>query len=277
MSKGYNKKVILFYPGASGNFLASFLVVDSIRLPAFRVDHRQELEPGVVVASGGGSVIDKRLQDFDSLSALASIKNFIEHGNKQVILSHYQGVSSLRNYTNCWIKKIYPETNILGWIKNVHFKKQEIEIIDYSQAGLSTRVDQCLFFIQGWYEIFKADTDRPKDMTIDFGRIYDINYLTELFEDANGFKPDKVKIQWAQKYLDLQFPRIDYVASSSMSEIIDHIKPKDFFDLAAVLFIYENYYNTVDKNRNWSIDQLPNNIEDALNFLLDNQKNYTIF
>lgn len=277
MPRGYNKKVILFYPGASGNFLASFLVVDSIRLPGFRVDHRQDIEPGVAVASGGSSTVDKRLQDFDSPAALSSIKHMIESGTKQVILSHYQGVSNLKQYTDCWIKKVYPVTNMIGWIKNIHFKKQEMELVDYTQASLSTRVDQCIFFIQGWYNIVKNDIDLPMDFVIDFGSIYDTKYLIELFEDANGFKPDNVKIQWAQEYISQQFPSMDYIVSSSMTDIVKHVKPKDFFDLAAVLFMYENYHNTVDRNRNWSIDQLPNNIEDALNFLLDNQTNYTIF
>ena len=84
-------------------------------------------------------------------------------------------------------------------------------------------------------------------------------------------------MQWAQQYIDQQFSLIDYIDSPSMTDIATHVQPQDFFDLAAVLFMYENYHNTVDRNRNWSIDHLPNDVNDALHFLLDNQKNYTIF
>lgn len=277
MSNGYDKKVLLFYPGASGNFLASFLVVDAARLPSFRVDYKQAHDPGVVVASGGGSSVDGRLQDFESPSALASIRHQIEHGNKQVILSHYQRVSDLREYTDCWIRKIYPKTNLIGWIKNVHFKKQELEFVDYAQVCMSTRVDQTVMFIRGWVDVFKADTDIPNDLVIDFGNLYNIDYLATLFEQANGFAPDTTKINWAKKYIEQQFEPMDYINSASMTEIAEHVRPQDFFDLAAILFMYENYHNTVDRNRNWSIDELPNNVDDALKFLLDNQKNYTIF
>jgi hypothetical protein len=142
---------------------------------------------------------------------------------------------------------------------------------------MSTKVDQSVLLIRGWIEMFKADTDIPDDLVIDFGHLYNIDYLSELFAQANGFVPDAVKLNWARKYTEQQFAPIQYVNSASMTDIAKQVCPVDFFDLAAVLFMYENYHNTVDQNRTWSIDDLPNNVDQALKFLLDNQKNYTIF
>ena len=62
-----------------------------------------------------------------------------------------------------------------------------------------------------------------------------------------------------------------------MVDIVNFIKPADLYDLAILLFIYEKNHNTVDQNRNWTIDDLPTDINHAIDFLVTNSKNYVIF
>lgn len=244
----------------------------------FRVDWKQDLNGSVVMASGGKGRIDTRLTEFKSPEALASLRRLILDDNRQVVISHYLQISQIAEYSDCcWIRKIRPLTNVFGWIKNVHFKKQQLESVDYGEASMATRVDQALMFISDWYTLYKLDVDLPDDMLIDFGMLYDVEYLANLFEEANGFKAPPEKLEWASTYIQQQFDPIEDTASLDFDEILDLVKPKDFFDLAIALFIYENNHNTLDRNRNWTIDGLPDDLTDAVEFVRHNQKNYTIF
>ena len=277
MPKGYSKKVIMFPAGASGNFLATFLLVNSNLLPqpTFRVDWNQPISSSVVMASGTTNQVDYRLAGIDKNAVLQNIRTLIEEDDRQIILSHYLGISNIIDYADqCWIRKIYPTTNVFGWIKNIEFKKQQLEYVDYSQTSMSSRIDQALMIISKWYEIYKTDTDLPNGFLIDFGRLYNIEYLAELFEDANGIEMPNEKKVWAQEYIDQQFPALEDSNSLKFNEILELINPKDFFDLAVVLFIYEKNHDTFDTGRNWTIDNLPDNLQEAVEFLKNNQYNY---
>lgn len=279
-SGGYRRKVILFPAGASGNFLANFLLVDHQYLPRaqFRIDYLQPGHKAIMVGSGGQSVVDSRQNDFKSPRTLMNIMQLIDQAACQIVISHYAAVSDLRQYQHqVWLRKIYPFTNVIGWIKNLHFKKQQLESVDYSQMSLSERVDQCQLFLQGWYNIRQQDQDIPEDLVLDFGSLYNLDYLAALFQEANGFSAPDSKLEWAQMYIDQQFDPIEDMSEQDLGTIVSTIQPKDFFDLAAALFVYEKNHNTVDQNRRWSIDDLPNDFDAAIDFLLRNQKNYTIF
>lgn len=280
MSQGYSKKVILYAAGTSGNFLGNFLVVNSVNLPSprFRVDWKQPSSSSLVMAFGSESSIDYRLVDYDTPETLNNIKNLINNDNRQVIISHYSKVSALEEFLDyCWIKKIYPKSNVFGWIKNAYYKKTTLEFVDYTRGPWSYKVDQAIMHLNTWYSKHKLDTDLPDHMLIDFGNLYNIDYLAELFEQANGIPPEKAKIKWAQEYIDQQLPPINDSNSLDLTEIFKKINPADFFDVAIALFIYERNHKTLDQNRLWSIDDLPNNLNDAVDFLKKNQKNYTIF
>jgi len=272
----YKHQVILFHAGASGNFLANFLVVDKKLLkPQFRIDWQQSNTNITFV--GNSSSVDRRTVFFDK-TVLDKIRNILEQGTHQIILSHYLAVSQLRDIKkDVWLRKIYPKTNIFGLIKNINFKKQNLEFTDYSGADFRTRVDQAFMVIDDHYQMIQEDQDFPDDLTIDFGLLYNIQYLTDLFESIHGFSPDQLKIDWAQTYISQQFDTVSDCDYKDMQQIIDHVNPKDFFDVALVLFIYEKNHNTIDQNRLWTIDHLPDNINDALAFFITNSVKYTIF
>jgi len=272
----YKHQVILFHPGSGGNFLANFLIVDKNLLrPQFRIDWSQTNSNIVFV--GNISAVDRRTVFFDH-TLLDSICEILKQGTHQIILSHYLAVDQLRNVgQDIWVKKIYPKTNIFGLIKNIHFKKESLEFIDYSAADFKTRVDQAFIIIDNNYQKISQDTECPDDLTIDFGLLYNIEYLVDLFQSVHGFPPDKIKIDWAKTYIDQQFAICNDCDCTDMQQIIDYIQPKDFFDVAVVLFIYEKNHNTIDQNRLWTIDNLPNDINDALEYLVTNSKKYTIF
>ena len=272
----YKHKVILFHAGAGGNFLANFLVVDKNLLnPQFRIDWQQSNNNIIFVGNSAG--VDRRIVFFDK-TALDKIYNILEHNSPQILLSHYIEVSQLRNVKeDVWVRKIYPKTNIFGLIKNINFKKQILEFTDYSGADFRTQVDQAFIIIDDNYQMIQQDQDCPDDLTIDFGLLYNIQYLVELFKSVHGFLPDNLKIDWAQTYINQQFATCSDCEYKDMQQIIDHVNPKDFFDVALVLFIYEKNHKTVNQNRLWTIDHLPDNVNDALTFFITNSTKYTIF
>jgi hypothetical protein len=274
----YKHQVILFHAGASGNFLANFLIVDKNLLePQFRIDWQQQHNTNIYFV-GNSSSVDRRIVFFDDNVVLDKIYNILEQSTYQIVISHYLSVSRLRNIKeDVWTRKIYPKTNIFGLIKNIHFKKQSLESIDYSGADFRTQVDQAFLIIDDQYQTIKQDQDCPDDLTIDFGLLYNVQYLVDLFESVHGFAPDQLKIDWAQTYIAQQFATYNDCDYKDIQQIIDHVQPKDFFDVALVLFLYEKNHNTVDRNRLWTIDHLPDNINDALEFFKINSTKYTIF
>jgi PDZ domain-containing secreted protein len=131
--------------------------------------------------------------------------------------------------------------------------------------------------MKDFYFMIKADTDCPEHSTIDFGKITDLNYLSELYIDANGIAPTDEKIDLAQAYINLQHTSIDDYNYLNMEEIAKVVRPQDLYDIAILLFMYEKNHNTIDQNRLWSIDNLPTDIDYAVEFLIKNSKNYSIF
>jgi hypothetical protein len=85
------------------------------------------------------------------------------------------------------------------------------------------------------------------------------------------------RIKFAEEYISKQFLPMSDCDSKSMEKIIKHVNPQDSFDIATVLFIYEKNHNTIDSNRMWTIDDLPNTVSDCIKFLISNKQNYLIF
>ena len=258
----YQKKIILFPAGASGHFLAAFLTVGKLFVkPQYRIDVGQTVTSAIFVPSD-----------------LKKIKNEITNGAHQTVLSHYNDVSHLSDFKNQhWIRKIYPHTNTFGWLKNVFYKKQQVEFVDFTQAEMLVQLDAMIENMKEFYFMLKNETDCPADLTVDFGKITDLNYLTDLHIDANGHCPDEEKIEMAKKYIELQGRPIDNCDSLSMEELADKIAPRDLYDLAILLFMYEKNHNTVDQNRLWTINHIPVDVDQAVEFLVKNSKNYSIF
>jgi hypothetical protein len=274
----YTKKVILFPAGASGHFLSAFLSHDEIidTLPNFRLDLGQTLSSALFVS--GEPVPNGRFDDFESHRCLTNIKNCIVEGEHQTILSHYLKISELREFENTvWIRKIVPITNLFGWIKNIVYKKKYIEQIDCRQQAFAQQVDGCFMDLITWTEINRTDQDRPDDLIIDFGKMYDINYLVQLYESANGHSPDHLRIQFAEEYIRKQYASLHDSDATKMIDIIQHVDPQDPFDIALVLFLFERNHMTIDCNRQWTINDMPNTVTEAVDFLLNNANNYLIF
>jgi hypothetical protein len=255
------KKVILFHPGASGHFLSEFLANDDgILKPQFRLDFMQQSNSAVFA------------------SDLPTLRNLIVNGSRDTILSHQMHIDELADLTdNLWIKKIYPCSNLFGLIKNIVFKKQQVEIVDWSSSHYLQQFDGYFENISNWYPRLLQEPYPDLDQLIDFGRLYEIDYLTAVYESYHGKSPNLNKISFAQDYIKKQFLPINDTASTDINKIIQQVNPSSLFDLAVVLFIYEKNYNTVDQNRMWTIDNLPGDLDSALSFLIGNAKNYTIF
>lgn len=271
MLKEYNKKIILFPAGTSGNFLASFLTTTDVQLsPNFRIDWNQ--------ANKAIDFIGPRKFDrYNESAYLESVNQWVQQEKGHTMISHYLGISNLLKYNDiCWIRKIVSGKHILSHCKNVFYKKQELEFVSY-QTTMPVLVDGMMMNIGDFYNQHKLDYDRPDGYLIEFSKLQNIEYLIELYTEVNQAPPSLQQINWAEEYISKQFCLYEYPTSTVMSDIVSLIKPKDTFDVAAVLFTYENNWNTVDQNRLWSIDDLPNSVEDAVQFLLSNERNYTFF
>jgi hypothetical protein len=262
LSSNYRKKIILFPAGASGHFLATFLSLDATKmLPNARIDLGQTLPLSIFI-------------DND----LNKIKHAIEHDTNQTILSHFLNISQLSEFQNThWIRKIHPHTNFFGFCKNVYYKKQQTEFVDWEQAGFIQRFDAMFENLYRCYFDTRNDPDCPSEVTIDFGKLNDIELLKKIFYEVNQIVPSDKKLDFAEQYINNQYATINDCDFLDINDIINHIQPKDLYDLVILLFIYEKNHKTIDKNRIWTIDNMPRNINDALKFLVENSKNYTIF
>ena len=273
-------RIISYMTGCSGNFLSDFLITNAVtRHPQFRIDTKQNavVAPQCVMLHAGCSSQDRRIVEFNSDELILQKLDEILKTDVASIITHYPYVSKLKDRApvGSWVKKIYPETNVFGAIKNLVFKKQEADYTSYQYVDeLYFKVDHVFNAIAEYYNIITTDTDINE--IIDFGKLYDIEFLIELYFSVNGVYPDKAKIEFAEKYIALQFPRLDDSSSKDFAEIVKTVNPQDYFDIAVCLFIYERNHNTIDKNRLWLIDDLPNTIAESLEFLQNNCKNYRI-
>lgn len=273
MSSGYNKKVILFQVGASGHFLAEFLTTEDITvLPNQRIDHRQRLSSVFVDETSA----EHQFKGGCSADCITAIKHAITNGDRRIILSHCDTVSEFRSFTDrVWIKKILPNTNFFGWIKNAVYKTHDVDQV--MKKNIAQQIDFFFTNLKHWFEINRTDQDRPIDMTIDFGKLYDIQYLTDLYRSANGCDPSESRIEFAEQYVSKQFAQMDDCQATDMMDIIKHVNPRDSFGIATVLFMYEKNHNSIDQNRQWTLNDLPDSISQCIEFLIANSQNYLIF
>jgi hypothetical protein len=121
------------------------------------------------------------------------------------------------------------------------------------------------------------ETQSKTNVIIDFGKMYDINYLVQLYESANGHAPDHLRIQFAEEYIRKQYAPLHDSDATKIIDIIQHVDPQDPFDIALLLFLFERNHMTIDRNRQWTIDDMPNTVTESVDFLLDNSNNYSIF
>jgi hypothetical protein len=273
LSSGYNKKVILFQVGASGHFLAEFLNTGDITvLPNQRIDRRQRLSSVFVDETSA----EYQFKGGCSADCINSIKSAISNQDQRIILSHCDAVSEFQPFTNlAWIKKIVPNTNFFGWIKNAVYKTQDIDRV--IKKNMAQQIDFYFTNMKHWYNIDRADQDRPSDMTIDFGKLYDIQHLIDLYRSANGCEPDHTRIDFAEQYVSKQFAPIDDCESTDIRDIIEHVTPRNSFDMATVLFMYEKNHDSIDQNRQWTLEDFPDSIPQCIEFLTANSQNYSIF
>ena len=162
---------------------------------------------------------------------------------------------------------IWPHSNKFGWIKTNLYK-------GFFKNQNNHKIDDFIYF----YNIIKYVDRRfshivvnSKD-TVDYGDLYNISFLKILFLKVNGEEASSKKIDWASEYIGKQFSRIDDSDLTNFGKLRRKIDPKDLFDVAVLLFLFER--NNPHIKRNWTIKDIPNDFYPALAFLDENHKKY---
>lgn len=261
----------MFPAGTNGHFLGNFLLPTvNVVAPNFRIDWKQSATPLKFI----GSKFKTEAHETDFLQ---SLDTWVSHNTHGTVISHYRNISKIIKYNNseCWVRKIMPTVNIIGYCKNVFFKKHQLENVDSSELPMSDQIDGMLMNIADFYHQHNHDKDRPAEYIVNFDKLTDVQYLTALYEQVNGIPPDAAKLEWANQYISQQFAPILYCSSKNMEDIINQVNPQDMFDIAACLFMFENNWDSIDKNRLWTIDDFPATVDQAKKFLIAAGNNYT--
>lgn len=264
----------MFTPGTSGHFLATFLLPGTPDLnSSFRIDHGQRLPSAIATVGGQYHMVNQP-------ECIDQIQKLLDDDRYEYVITHNTAISYFldQQLDNVWIRKIHPVTGIFGCLKNIYFKKHLIESIIELDTAFNKRIDQLFLNLSDIYQHIVSDNDLPKQYVINFPDLYNIDYLVQLYQQINGMDPNLEKIKFAKDYISKQFnPPLNDCNLLEMDAIIQYVKPTTDFDIALCILIYEKNHRTLDQNRKWSIEQMPDNVDEAVNFLRNIQKQYFIF
>jgi len=171
----------------------------------------------------------------------------------------------------------YPAKYVTIWFKNEIYTS--IRNSYHKEIGdICKRVDPRISIFEHYLNFISFEYDLknklvcPDDAYDLVDDIYDISRLIEIYENVNdGAKPSEFKISWAKEYISKQrIIRLD--DSLKYEELNQQLNPKDIFDLAILLHAFE--IRNPNLRRMWSIDDVPKEFNDALDFFRYNHDRY---
>lgn len=273
-------KIIVFPGGCSGNFLADWLTLNesTMRNPTYQIDaydnseslfrwirfSDQQAEADASVGLDLNSISE---EDKSFLKERISIikKNPVT----DVTVTHITDdrLRDMIDWPATYIK-IWFKSDVYTSIRNNFFK----DLVGYSITvdPRVSRFEHYLNYISYQYDS-KINLPIPPD-SHDLVDILNIEYLKKIFAEINlGKQPSQNKINWAKEYLSKQ--RVIQLGDlTNYHELRERLQPKDTFDLAILLHAYET--RNPSQRRIWSIDDIPDEYNAALDFLNSNHDRY---
>jgi len=221
------KTVIVFCEGHSGHFLRSVILNHPVAVASFRI-------PDNLDSSRDG--IDVRLT----------------HDPGDIVDS------------DC-VFRILPTRNIYNAIYNIFMKKVLVE--EFPEFDLTNWVDdpvfwydKCYYHIQEYYHrICKDISTNTIQNTIDFDRLTNLEYLTDLLQQHFHLEFDHNRHALVKKYLGLQLQiNLENDSVLQMSDILapitDRMLLQNPWFWAYTVFKFEINNNLTEQDRLWSVN-----------------------
>lgn len=238
------KFVIQFPAGAGGNFLSIFLDKTQTHFPKdpYRIDPFGESE----------KLSNQRFFPFQSYIGDEDIdKRSWAETKKRYTSIHKMDIV----YPEERCIRILPKTNCWGYLK-ARFMKKEVLEKDVS----SSVSDLNEYLICEYKATLDQDYSRPY---FDYGNFWNLQSMHELYIKHNNQDPCAKRMQFA----------VDYTKNNYW---VDVNNPTDMFDVLCKVVDYEFKNNLINVDRIWSIDDMPTNLEDAIEFFEDNKYRYDL-
>lgn len=264
--------IVSYLPGMPGQPLADFLFAEHDKdyfSEAYERKDRGQFNISYLKKSSYLADDETNQMYYDKIKAI--IPMCTTH-----LVTDYREYSKLKELAPThMVIKLHPKTNILGYIKRYITRTSIGE--NYNESEFSIVIDSIFGEISTIYDAII--NDKEIDQVVDYSDLADEKYLIELFKQVNdGGEPDEYSLEYAQEMIiKTNADHFNDCTSLNIEKIIDTVGPKDFFDIALCIFLYERNYNTINKNRQWTIDDMPADIIQAVQFLIRNSKNYRIF
>ena len=279
----------MFPAGASGNFLANWLTPDedSLMAPNYKIDSVDNTNPyrrALYLGEGyetqpwsifNGTVFDLTRLNLDSVYWIEYLRQIeeIKTSGRPIIITHILDEVTIRKHLgDATYITIWPYTNIFGYIrstinKNTLFNLTQSERENINIEILLRMIDNRI----NEYENFSKFRFTNSKM-LDYGKIYEIDYLKDIYIEIIGKSPSPARTKWAERYIAKQGKPIIDTEISDYEGLKKQIDPQSLIDLSILLYLYEK--NNPKMRRCWTIDDVPLDFKSAADFLYKNRHNY---
>jgi len=239
-----HKFVIQFPAGAGGNFLSIFLDKKQTHFPKdpFRIDPFSDKEK---MTYEGFFHYETYLNDtdIDKRTWADTKKRYTTHHLMDIVYPEERCI------------RILPKTNCWGYLK-ASIKKKEVLEKDFSNNV--SYINE--YLISEYKAAIDQDYSRPY---FDYGNFWNLQAMHELYVKHNNQNPCDKRMQFV----------VDYTKNNYW---VDVRRPADMFDVLCKIIDYEYKNNLIGIDRIWSIDDMPEDVEKALELFERNRFNYDL-
>lgn len=246
--------IITFREGCSGNWLATLLAMGkSDVIASFRQDIDGSKVPDDVFHFNGN-------HDSQTLDSAGSYEG------QPIITCHSTNYELLQQvYPNRHIIRIAPRTKILQSIAAAFYKLG---------PGDTTTVNLAFEYIKDYYDIHTVRDPLPhvtNSSIIDFGEMTELPTFAKICKQHFGIELGEKRIKFFNDYWKLQKKVLDEsqlkpnITKQQLLESV--VDDGGVFNRAAYIFLYEKLNNIPEERRTWTIDDVPDTLEELANLM----------
>jgi hypothetical protein len=190
--------------------------------------------------------------------------------NQKIITCHSTNYVLLRElWPDKKIIRITPKTKIFQAIASAFYK-----LGPGANPGISTSVDYAFEYIKDYFNLHGNLDPLPtieNSLIIDFGDLTLFDNLSYISKNIFNVSCKDEHYKFFKEYWQLQKIPVDetllqfHITKEDLLDI--YTKIEDPFHIACFIFIYEYYNNLKEKERTWSIDNVPLSYHQLINFM----------